>query len=141
MKYFVRCSNCGRVFAVNEVREGDYVFHCPSCNSVVRILLEARDDGLFPFVECMVQRVLVSDSSHQNVFVSFFRFLRWIWQKIQLFRSRYRNADLLLFFVGAILFLLFVFVGLYVCAKVTILLADAHSWLFRFYLKVKFFLS
>lgn len=66
------------------------------------------------------------------------RFSWWTYRKIQLFRTRYRNADLVLFFVGSLLFMLLVVLGLLLAAQITIWMADVHSWFFKLYLKIKY---
>ena len=66
------------------------------------------------------------------------RFLRWVVKKIRIFREKYEDADLWLFFGFSFLFIVGVIFGLWLMAQITILLSDVHSWFFQMFLKLKF---
>ena len=66
------------------------------------------------------------------------RFLRWVAKKIRIFREKYEDADLWLFFGFSFLFIVGVIFGLWLMAQITILLSDVHSWFFQMFLKLKF---
>ena len=68
------------------------------------------------------------------------RFLRWVAKKIRIFREKYEDADLWLFFGFSFLFIVGVIFGLWLMAQITILLSDVHSWFFQMFLKLKFML-
>ena len=68
------------------------------------------------------------------------RFLRWVAKKIRIFREKYEDADLWLFFGFSFLFIVGVIIGLWLMAQITILLSDVHSWFFQMFLKLKFML-
>ena len=68
------------------------------------------------------------------------RFLRWVAKKIRIFREKYEDADLWLFFGFSFLFVVGVIFGLWLMAQITILFSDVHSWLFQMFLKLKFML-
>ena len=68
------------------------------------------------------------------------RFLRWVAKKIRIFREKYEDADLWLFFGFSFLFIVGVIIGLWLMAQITILLSDVHSWFFKMFLKLKFML-
>ena len=55
---------------------------------------------------------------------------KWAGGRIQRFREKYTNADLWLFFIFSILFIVSVIVGLIVCAELAKVIAQGKSWLF-----------
>lgn len=62
---------------------------------------------------------------------------KWAGGRIQRFREKYANADLWLFFIFSILFIVSVIVGLIVCAELAKVIAQGKSWLFRLWLDFK----
>jgi len=62
---------------------------------------------------------------------------KWAGGRIQQFREKYTNADLWLFFIFSILFIVSVIVGLIVCAELAKVIAQGKSWLFRLWLDFK----
>ena len=64
-------------------------------------------------------------------------FFGWSGSRISRFRKEYDDADLWLFFGFSILFILFVFFGLYILAGFTKILAASHSAAFKYWLEFR----
>ena len=62
---------------------------------------------------------------------------RWFGGRISRFREKYKDADLWLFFIFSILFIISVIVGLLICAELAKVIAQGKSWLFRLWLDFK----
>lgn len=66
-------------------------------------------------------------------------FFGWSGKRISRFRQEYTDADLWLFFGFSILFIILVFLGLYILAGFTKILAVSHSAAFKYWLEVRNF--
>ena len=157
VKYYVKCYQCGRVFRINVQRYGVSKYRCPDCGNVVPFLLVEQGGGAMPVVQAKAMKGRPHPpplpkgeepkrlgfwrrlwSAFTWLFHIIVRFLRWVVKKIRIFREKYEDADLWLFFGFSFLFIVGVIFGLWLMAQITILLSDVHSWFFQMFLKPKF---
>lgn len=68
-------------------------------------------------------------------------FFGWSGNRISKFRQEYADADLWLFFGFSILFIILVFLGLYILAGFTKILAASHSMAFKYWLEFRNFMG
>ncbi len=68
-------------------------------------------------------------------------FFGWSGNRISRFRKEYADADLWLFFGFSILFIIAVFLGLYILAGFTKILAASHSVAFKYWLEFRNFMN
>ena len=57
--------------------------------------------------------------------------------RLKAFQEKYKNGDLLIFFIGSFTFILLVFIGLYLLSVLTNFIYDSHLWLFKKYIELK----
>ncbi|WP_314662732.1 hypothetical protein [Prevotella aurantiaca] len=57
--------------------------------------------------------------------------------RLKAFQEKYKNGDLLIFFIGSFTFILLVFIGLYLLSVLTNIIYDSHLWLFKKYIELK----
>ncbi len=144
MKYKVRCNGCGRQFMIEATDSGRHRYRCPYCNKVVLCQVNIPDTEpvrtratATPPPACDTPKPSRTARTSKAVMQKTTQGARWFAGRISRFRAQNKNADLWLFFIFSILYIVSVIIGLLVCAETAKLIAQGKSWLFRLWLDFK----
>lgn len=116
---------------------GKHRYRCPYCHKVVLCQVNVPSSDPVDKKDVQPQPPVPHRSFPRTMLKKSVQGGKWAGGRIQRFREKYTNADLWLFFIFSILFIVSVIVGLIVCAELAKVIAQGKSWLFRLWLDFK----